>query len=101
MGCLLFPFELLFDGAIEGWLYLMQWIVPEKGLSRGLCIGLKILVGIFTIVLLISMILGIFALISEDEYVNYIGKFMVFIPLGISVVQIVFGIIFRFVSKKK
>ncbi len=26
MGCLLFPFELIFDGVLEGWFCLMQWI---------------------------------------------------------------------------
>ncbi len=101
MGHLLFPFELLFEGAIEGWFYLMQWIVPEKELRQGSRMVLKILVGIFTSILLLSMFLGIFAFISDDEYTNHIGKYMVFIPLGISVVQIISRIIFRCTAKKK
>lgn len=101
MGCLLLPFELLFDGAIEGWFHLMQLIVPEKVLSQGYRIALKIIVGIFTIILFLSMFLGIFALISNDEYTNYIGKYMVFIPLVISAVQIILGIVFRCTKNKK
>lgn len=79
----------------------MQLIVPEKVLSQGFRIALKIIVGIFTIILFLSMFLGIFALISDDEYANYIGKLMVFIPLGISAVQIILGIVFRCTKKKK
>lgn len=101
MGCLLFPFELLFDGAVDGWFYLMQWIVPEKVLPPGFRRVLKILVGIFSLAIFICAFLGVCALLSDDEYTNYIGRFMVFIPLGISAVQIGLGIIFRCTSKKK
>lgn len=79
----------------------MQLIVPEKVLSQGYRIALKIIVGIFTIILFLSMFLGIFALISNDEYTNYIGKYMVFIPLVISAVQIILGIVFRCTKNKK
>ena len=94
MGCILFPFELIFEGIIEGWFYLMQWFVPERVLRKGFRTALKIIVGLF-------MFLGIFALLSDDEYTNYMGKFMVFIPLGISVAQIILGIIVRCITKKK
>ena len=88
VGCILFPFELIFEGIIEGWFYLMQWFVPERVLRKGFRTALKIIVGIFT-------------LLSDDEYTNYMGKFMVFIPLGISVAQIILGIIVRCITKKK
>ena len=101
VGCILFPFELIFEGIIEGWFYLMQWFVPERVLRKGFRTALKIIVGIFTIILFLFMFLGIFALLSDDEYTNYIGKFMVFIPLGISVAQIILGIIVRCITKKK
>ena len=44
MGCLLFPLELLFDGIIEGWFFLMEWIVPEHYISHTVRIVLKIFV---------------------------------------------------------
>ena len=73
MGCILFPFELIFEGIIEGWFYLMQWFVPERVLRKGFRTALKIIVGIFTIILFLFMFLGIFALLSDDEYTNYMG----------------------------
>ncbi len=83
MGCLLFPFELIFDGII----YLIQKIVPEKAFSKGVRNVLEIFVNIFIFLLLLSMLLGVFALISDDEYTNYIGKFMFFIPLWIALLK--------------
>ncbi len=101
MGCLLFPLELLVDGIIEGWLYLMEWIVPERYLSRTLRVVLKVFVWIFSALLLFIMLLGFFALISSDSDTHLLGKYMIFVPLGISAVQILIGIIVRIVSKKK
>ena len=101
MGCLLFPLELLVDGIIEGWLFLMEWIIPERCISRTFRIVLKIFVRIFSALLLLTMFLGIFAIISSDPYTHLLGKYMIFIPLGISAVQISFGIIVRIISKKK
>ncbi len=101
MGCLFFPLDLLVDSIIEGWIYLMEWIVPERYISRTLRIVLKVLVLIFSYLLLFVMFLGVFALISDDAYTKQIGRYMVFIPLGISIVQILLGIIVRIVSKKK
>jgi len=101
MGCLFFPLELLIDSIIEGWFFLMEWIIPERYLSRTLRTVLKILVWVFSAFLLFLMLLGVFALISDDIYVRQIGKYMLFIPLGISAVQIFFGIIVRLVSRKK
>ena len=101
MGCLLFPLELLFDGIIEGWFFLMEWIVPEHYISYTARIVLKIFVWVFSTLLLLIMFFGVVAIISDDEYINKIGRYMVFIPLCISAVQIFFGIIVRIISKKK
>lgn len=46
------------------------------------------------------MLLGVFALISDDAYTKSVGRYMVFIPLAISVVQILFGIILRIITRK-
>ncbi len=101
MGCLLFPLELLVDGIIEGWLFLMEWIIPEKYISRTFRIVLKVFVWVFSALLLFVMFLGVFAIISDDVYTKQIGRYMVFIPLGISAVQILLGIIVRIISKKR
>ena len=101
MGCLFLPFELLVDAIIDGWFFLMEWIIPERYLSRTFRIVLKICVCVFSGLLLFAMLLGVFAIISDDAYVKQIGRYMLFIPLGISAVQITLGIIVRLVSKKK
>ena len=101
MGCLFFPLELLVEAIVEGWFFLMEWIIPERYLSRTFRTILRILVWVFSALLLFIMLLGVFALISDDIYVRQIGKYMLFIPLGISAVQIIFGIIVRIVSKRK
>lgn len=101
MGCLLFPLEFLVDSIIEGWFYLMEWIIPEKYISRTFRIVLKVIVWIFSSLLYAIMFLGIFAIISSDPDTHLLGKYMVFIPLGISAVQISLGIIVRIITKKK
>lgn len=101
MGCLLLPFELIFDGMIEGYFALMQWIVPNRIFGERVRIILKIFAGIFTSALLFFMILGIFAMLNNDEGIKYIGKLMFFIPLGISIVQIIIGIVIHYISNKK
>ena len=101
MGCLLFPLEFLVDGIIEGWFYLMEWIIPERYLTRTFRIVLKVFVWIFSALLLFIIFLGIFAIISPDPDTHLLGRYMVFVPLGISAVQILLGIIVRVISKKK
>lgn len=101
MGCLFFPLELLGDAIIDGWFFLMEQIVPERYLSRTLRTVLRILVWVFSAFLLFLMLLGVFALISDDIYIKQIGRRMLFLSLGISAAQIFFGIIVRLVSRKK
>ena len=101
MGCILFSLELLFESIIEGWFFLMEWIVPEHYISHTARIVLKIVIRIFSTLLFLMMFLGVFAIISDDEYTNKFGRYMFFIPLCISAVQIFFGIIVRIISKKK
>ena len=77
-----FPLELLVDGIIEGWFYVMEWIVPERYVSRTFRVILKVLVWMFFALLLLIMFLGIFAIISPDPDTHLLGEYMVFVPLG-------------------
>ena len=101
LGCLGFLPELIFDSILEGCFALMQWIVPQKWIGKRFQTALKIIVGIFTVLLLVIMFFGFLALISEDADTKILGRYMVYIPLAISVVQILFGIILRIISKRK
>ncbi len=100
-GCLFFPLELLVEGIIDGWFYLMEWIIPEKYISKKLQGFLRFLVWTFCAILLCAMMVGIGCFLSDDADTKQVGKHLIFIVLGISTVQIIFGIIVRTVSKKK
>lgn len=101
MGCLEFLIEFIFESIVEGYFALMQWIIPKKWIGEHFHTALKIIVGIITFFLFLSMLLGIFALISDDACTKSVGRYMVFIPIAISVVQIILGIILRIISKRK
>ena len=93
--------ELIFEAIIDGCFYSMQRIIPEKWLGKNFRIILKILVGIFSVILFISIFLGLFALISDDSDTKEIGRYLVFIPLAISGFQIFLGIIVHIITNKK
>lgn len=97
----MFVFELIIDFILDSWFDLMELIVPAKSIGKRARIILKTIVCIFTLLLFITLIFGIFAIFSDDPYTCLIGKYMVFIPLCISAVQILLGIIVRVIEKKK
>lgn len=97
----MFIFELIGDFIIDAWIEVMQWIVPEKSIGKIARIILKTVACIFTLLLFFTLIFGIIAILSDDAYTHLIGKYMVFIPLCISTVQIILGIIVHVIEKKK
>ena len=94
-------FELIGDIILDMWFAVMQWIIPEKKFSKHARNVLKVIVGVFSCLLFITMVLGLFAVISDNVYTKHIGKYMIFIPLGISAIQILIGIVVRIISKRK
>ena len=111
MGCLinifLFPiglisdlFELVIEIIFDGYIDLMQMIVPNNHLSKGLRIFIKIIVHIFSILLLITFHIGLLeALLTEATVIDL--WIPIFIPLGISLLQILLGFIVRHTKRKK
>ncbi len=104
MGCLFDLIELALELAVEaivdGWFALMQWIIPEKYLGKTTRRVLKIIVSIFSTVLFITFLLGILAAALTDATVMDLWK-LIFIPLGISLIQIILGIIVRIFTRKR
>ncbi|HOA81043.1 MAG TPA: hypothetical protein PLI11_03045 [Clostridia bacterium] len=98
MGCLLMPFELLFDLIIEGWFSLMKGILPKKTYSTGFYVVLKIIIGIYSMILLVIFIIGILSAILTEATVFDLWK-LIFIPLGLSIAQIVLGIVVHYITK--
>ena len=101
MGCLFFFIEWIIEDILYAWFELMQWIVPEKFLNKYVKLVMKILVWIFSGVVLSVFFIGIVALFDDEPEVNSFGRYMVFISLGISAVQIILGIVMRVIRNRK
>ena len=104
MGCLLellfLPLELIIELIADSWFSAMQWIVPEKYLGKAARVILFIIVAILSAILLVIFLVGIFAvLFTEDTLADFWA--FIFIPLGISIIQILCGIIVRKTAKRK
>lgn len=93
--------ELIFDGIIDSWFGLIRWIVPEKLQNEKARSVIKLVIDIFAALLMICVFIGLFAVISDDDYTRRIGKYMIFIPLGISAVQILIGIIVKIADRNR
>ncbi len=82
------------------WVALMQAIVPEKMANRTFRFFFKGIIFLFTFVCATSMFFGVIAMINPDEFIHKLGLYLFFIPLGISILQILIGLIVRSKTKK-
>ena len=103
MGCLVeLVFEVLFEGIVEGWFALGQWIVPEKTLSPK---ARRVIKGIaFTVSALCFLSIfigGIMWLADDDPMERTVAKYMVLIPLILSGAQVLLGVLVRAKEKRK
>ena len=104
MGCLfeliVLPIEYLLELIIDGWFSLMQWIIPKKCINKGIKIALRIIVCIISFVLLVILIIGLLAALLTEATILDLWK-LIFIPLTIALIQIILGIVVRYVINKK
>ncbi|MBO5421365.1 MAG: hypothetical protein J6A67_05430 [Clostridia bacterium] len=103
MGCLfnilVLPFEFILEEIIGNWFVSMTWIVPKNIGGKFFRFFLKFLIAIEMIILALFFVIGIISAISPDLTVWDLCK-LIFIPLGISIVQILVGAIVKFASNK-
>lgn len=103
MGCLfnilVLPFEFIFEEIIWNWYIAMTWIFPKTIGGKIFRLFLKFIVAIECIILALFFIIGILTAISPEVTVFDLWK-LVFIPIGISLVQIATGAVIRFVIIK-
>lgn len=103
MGCLfnllVLPFEFIFEEIIWNWYIAMTWIFPKTVGGKFFRFFLKFLVAIECMILALFFIIGIISAFSPDLTVFDLWR-LVFIPLGISLVQIAIGAVIRFVIIK-
>ena len=104
MGCIFrvifFPIEIIVELIFEGWLSLMLWILPEKRMGKVAQTILKATVYIFSAILFVVFLLDILGAAFTEATVTDLWQ-MIFIPLGISLLQIIFGVIVRITARKK
>lgn len=100
MRFLLLPLEFLVDFLFDGWFSIMQWILPKKTFSILVQIILRILIAIYSAILLLIFFFGILCAIVTELTVFDLWK-VIFIPLGLGIIQIVIGIIVRCKTKSK
>ena len=98
MGCLA---EVVLELFTEGYLELMMLIVPEKSQSGKLRTFLKVIAAVIALVLFFLMIIGASMWASDDSEAKTIGQYMVLIPLSVSLIQIVVGILLWRRAKNK
>ena len=96
----MFFLEFLFDSILEGWLHLMGWIVPEERLKPVHAFLLQIGVMIFSAILIFVFLFGVFVVAVADVPLKDFW-IPIFLPLGISALQIGAGIILRISARIK
>lgn len=102
MGCIFeFLFELIFEGTLELYMYLMLLILPQKMQSKKAEKTVRAVVSISSVILLLCMLIGIVLVFESHKNLVIIGRYLTFIPLGIAVLQIVAGCFIRFFRKNK
>ncbi len=93
----MFLFELIGDIIFDGWFEFLNWIIPVNKFNKFTRVLIKSIIGIFTFVIFLVLVLGISMLFSGEFE---IGLFTILIALVLSLPQIVVGIIIRVVFKK-
>ncbi len=93
--------EFIVDAIIDLWFEAMLLIIPERAKGKPLHKLIKIAVWTFACLLFVIMGIGFFGLFSNDPDTKQLAQYIVFIPLGISGVQIIAGLIVRKLSKKR
>ena len=98
MGCL---FEIFIEIFIEGILNLVMFIylklshmlVPNKKISEKTETKVRNIITIVSLLLVLSLFIGLTFLLPGDAALNAIGKYMTFIPLSIIGLQVVLSIV--------
>lgn len=106
MGCIL---EALFEVVVEVigevvmkcYVKLMLLFLPTKKFTDKTEIIIKNIVTTVSVILSITLIIGLVFLLPDDEVLNIFGRYMTFIPLIIIISQITLGLIYKFVKNSR
>lgn len=82
---------------LEGWLELMQSLVPEKGIPKWVRYTFSIIVALLSCAVFLMFFIGVIGWISGEE----IGKTLVLISVLIGAIQISFGFFIRYITLRR
>lgn len=102
MGCLLeFVADIILEKAACAYIEVMSLIVPEHKLSCKAERITRIVVFVFTLILFLSIVLGIVFILQPNKDLKNVGYYLTFISLTITVIQTVSGVIVSVKRKRK
>ena len=95
MGCLI---EFLLEVLLEGFFEIMFAIVPkpENGMTKKKAEWLKFFVALYVLAVIVSIFVGVI-LLAEGSAVGY---YLIFIPVGLVLINIILNVIFKIKRKK-
>ncbi|MBR5263745.1 MAG: hypothetical protein IKV50_03520 [Clostridia bacterium] len=96
----MFFMEFLFDSIMEGWLLLLKWFIPEEKLKPKHTVFLHTIVLIVSAIMMLVFLFGVFVVVFTDAPLQDFW-IPIFLPLGISALQIGAGIILRISARIK
>lgn len=102
MGCLLeFVADIILEKVACAYIELMSLIVPEHKLSHKAERTIRVAVFGFTLILFLAMVSGIVLILQPNQNLKIAGYYLTFIPLAITVIQTVTGVIVRTKRKRQ
>lgn len=102
MGCILeFFAEFVVELVLEGYLALMNLIVPSARITKKQRYAAKVVATVIAIVLLISLVVGLILMVESDSPYKKAGKTVFFMSAAIMLLQIGAGIVLKATGKGK
>ena len=95
MGCIM---ETILEILLEGFLEIMFAIIPkpENGMTKKKEEWLKFFVALYVLAVIVSIFVGVI-LLAEGSAVGY---YLIFIPVGLVAINIIFNVIIKIKRKK-
>ena len=96
MGCLI---ELVLEVLFEGFFEIMFAIIPkpENGMTKKKEEWLKFFVALYVLAVIVSIFVCVILLLTEGSAVGY---YLIFIPVGLVLINIILNVIFKIKRKK-
>ncbi len=95
-----FLIEFVLEIFVEGYLEIMVALIPKDSLNPKVYKFLKVLCAVISAVCVIALMVGFMAMISNDTQEKIGGRYVFFIALSFTLIQITIGAISKIKPKK-